>query len=170
MDLKHFVRDVPNFPREGVLFRDFTPLLYAPDAFEELIERMADGLEGEADAIAALDARGFVVGVGLAIKLKIPLVLMRKAGKLPGPVESVAYGLEYGNDVLEVYKYSFAPRARVLVADDLLATGGTVKAACTLIERLGAHVAGCVFAIELAALRGRNVLDDYYVRAVMTYE
>ena len=169
MDLKIFIRDVPDFPKEGILFRDIAPLLRAPDALKQAIDQMAAGWQNRLDGVVALDARGFIFGAGLALKLGVPLVMARKKGKLPGVTKSVSYGLEYGEGVLEIHADSFFNEDRVLVVDDLLATGGTAKAACELVEKCGAQVVGCVFVIELQGLNGRNVLSDYYVRSLVTY-
>jgi len=152
------------------MFRDITPLLENPVAFYEVIKRFAEHWHGAIDAIAALDARGFIFGGALAIELGAPLVLVRKKGKLPRTTVSVSYGLEYGSDVLEIHADSLAHGARVLVLDDLLATGGTAQAACSLIKELDAHVAGCAFVVELARLGGRAVLADYDIQTLVRYE
>lgn len=170
MDLKKFIRAAPDFPKKGILFRDITPLLENPVVLEEVVEAFSDTWTSVGiDAIVALDARGFIFGGALAINMCLPLVLMRKKGKLPGPTESISYGLEYGIDTLEVRADSIKPGMRVLVIDDLLATGGTARAACLLAERLGATVAGCAFVIELLWLGGREALGDVRVEALVRY-
>lgn len=168
--LKKFIKDVPDFPKKGIIFRDITSLLEYPSAFREVVSRLAANWKGRADAIAALDARGFIFGSALALELGVPLILMRKKGKLPRKTVSVSYGLEYGTDVLEAHVESVRPGMRVLVVDDLLATGGTALAACSLIERLGAEVAGCAFVIELEGLPGRATLKDYQVDSLVKYK
>jgi adenine phosphoribosyltransferase len=169
VDLKQYIRAVPDFPKPGILFRDITPLLLSPYAFKETIEQMAVQWEGKSDMIAALDARGFVFGSALALKLGLPLVLVRKKGKLPGKTIGVSYGLEYGKDSIEICADTLPESGRVLVVDDLLATGGTAKAACDLLLRAGLTVSGCAFVIELTDLPGRNVLLGHEVKSVLAY-
>jgi adenine phosphoribosyltransferase len=169
LDLKSFVRDVPDFPKPGILFRDITPLLSSPSAFEETVDLMAEEWEGKVDAIAALDARGFVFGAPLALKLKLPLILVRKKGKLPGKTIGISYGLEYGKDSVEVSVDTLPKSGRVLVVDDLLATGGTANAACSLLEKAGLEVAGCAFVIELLELSGKEVLAGRKTTSVISY-
>ena len=169
MDLRDFIKAVPDFPKKGILFRDVTPLLYEPEALAEATERFAKEWEGKIHAIAALEARGFIFGTALAIRLALPLVIVRKKGKLPGETEAVTYGLEYGKDTLEVQKGAAAPGMRMLVVDDLLATGGTAKAACTLLEKIGARIAGCAFVVELEGLGGREILAGYTIQKLLAY-
>jgi len=169
MDLKNFIKAVPDFPKKGILFRDVTPLLYSPKAFAETTEQFATEWRGKIDAIAALDARGFIFGTALAIRLALPLVIVRKKGKLPGETEAISYGLEYGKDTLEVQKGAVTPGMTVLVVDDLLATGGTAKAACELIEKIGGKVVGCAFVVELEGLGGREALADYPIQKLLSY-
>ncbi len=165
---KH-IRTVMDFPKTGIAFKDIAPLLANPDAFKEAVAAMEDAWDGKIDAIAALDARGFLFGGALAFQMGIPLVMIRKKGKLPGVCLETQYALEYGEAVIEVQEDAFAKNARVLVIDDLLATGGTAAAACALIEQAGARVAGCAFVIELTGLGGRNALAAYTVQALITY-
>ncbi len=169
MDLHEFIRNVPNFPKPGIVFKDITPLLHSPQAFERTIDIMADQWKGKADIIAGLDARGFIFGAALAMKLHIPFMMVRKKGKLPGAVESVSYGLEYGTDVIEVSTESLPEGKDVLVVDDLLATGGTAKAAATLVEKVGYVVAGFAFVVELSDLQGRKVLAEKETSSVLIY-
>ncbi len=180
MDLKNYIRDVPDFPKPGIVFKDITPLLTTSSAFQRAIDMMIAPWEFTktgpwkkfpvADAIAALDARGFIFGAAMALELEVPLILIRKKGKLPWQTKSVSYDLEYGTDTLEVHVDSFVKEdMNVVVVDDLLATGGTAKAACSLIKKLGARVVGCQFLIELAGLNGRAVLQDYDVRSLLVY-
>ena len=169
IDLKSFVRAVPDFPKPGILFRDITPLLACPEAFEEMVGIMAAEWDGKADMIAALDARGFVFGAAMAMKMKLPLVLVRKKGKLPGKTIGVSYGLEYGKDSIEVSIDTLPKSGKALVVDDLLATGGTAKAACELLEKAGLEIAGCAFAIELSDLPGRKALEGRNITSVLSY-
>lgn len=170
IDLKGFIRDVPDFPKPGIMFKDISPLLRSPEAFVASIEMVRAEWEGKIDAIAALDARGFLFGAPLAIAMQIPFSMLRKKGKLPGETIGVSYDLEYGSAELEVEGGAFAPGARVLVVDDLLATGGTAAAACALVGRSGAQVAGCAFVIELMELGGRGLLKQYAVQSLVAYE
>lgn len=169
MNLASFVTAVPDFPKRGILFRDVTPLIYSPKAFAEVTDRFADTWGEKVDAIAALDARGFVFGTALALKLSLPLVMLRKKGKLPGETVSVTYGLEYGNAELEIQKTALPKGTRTLVVDDLLATGGTASAACQLIEMIGARVAGCAFVVELQGLGGQDMLARYPIQYLLSY-
>jgi len=168
MDLKPFVRDVPDFPTPGILFRDITPLLASPDAFKAAIEAMADPFRrAGAVKIVGIEARGFMFGAALARELGLGFVPARKPGKLPGKTERVAYGLEYGSDALEVHSDALSPGESVLIVDDVLATGGTAAAAAELVERLGARVEALIFCIELAALQGRAKLSGRPVSSVL---
>lgn len=169
IDLTEYVRPVPDFPKPGILFRDITPLLASPEAFAAAVKAMAEAWEGKIDAVAALDARGFVFGSALALSLGLPLILVRKKGKLPGKTERLSYGLEYGTDTLEIAVETLPKVSAALVVDDLLATGGTAKAACELLEKAGVGVAGCAFAIELTGLPGRKALSGRAVRSILSY-
>lgn len=175
MDLKQFIRDIPDFPVEGVLFKDITPLILDIDAFACAVtsignEWMESVLPHNIDAIVALDARGFIFGSALAFYYSIPLAIARKKGKLPSKCVSQEYDLEYGKATLELHSDALSPEMRALVIDDLLATGGTAHAACQLIEKLGAVVAGCAFVIELKALKGRELLKNYEVQSLIQYD
>jgi adenine phosphoribosyltransferase len=168
IDLKRFVRDVPDFPTPGILFRDITPLLASPDAFGAAIQAMADPFRGSGVVkIVGIEARGFMFGAAVARELRLGFVPARKPGKLPGRTERVAYGLEYGSDSLEVHADALSPGESVLIVDDVLATGGTAAAAAELVERLGARVDALIFCIELAALQGRAKLSGHAVSAVL---
>jgi adenine phosphoribosyltransferase len=168
IDLKPFVRDVPDFPTPGILFRDITPLLASPDAFKAAVEAMADPFRGTpAVKIVGIEARGFMFGAAVARELGLGFVPARKPGKLPGRTERVSYGLEYGSDALEVHSDALSPGESVLIVDDVLATGGTAAAAAELVERLGARVEALIFCIELAALQGRSKLSGRPVSAVL---
>lgn len=169
MDIKSFIDDVPNFPKPGIMFRDISPLLANAHAFGEAVELIASEWKGRVDKVVALDARGFVFGAPVALALGVPFVMIRKKGKLPGKVVSYSYDLEYGSDTVEMKHGALAFGDRVLVVDDLLATGGTAAAACTLVESVGASVAGCAFVIELDALNGRAKLGGVPVQSLVHY-
>lgn len=171
MDLTAFIRDVPDFPQPGILFKDITPLLANPAAFKEATERLRDHYAGRAlDAVAAAEARGFLFAAPLALLMKLPLIPLRKPGKLPYRTHSYAYELEYGKAELQVHVDAIAPRAKVLLVDDVLATGGTMRAGCRLVEDAGGQVAGCAFLIELGFLHGREKLAKYEVFSVLQYD
>ncbi len=170
MNLNDYIRDIKDFPKEGILFKDISPLLENPKAFKYSIERLGDLFDMDnVDRIAGMDARGFIFGSALAYLREKPFVPLRKKGKLPYETISEAYGLEYGKDELEIHVDAVKRRERVLLLDDLLATGGTMKAGCNLVERLGGKVLGCGFLIELEDLRGRDKLMDYDVQSVLKY-
>ena len=153
--LAEYIRSIPDFPKPGILFRDITPLLSSPVAFAESVRQLADAFRGQGvDLVAAAEARGFIFAAPLALELNVGFVPVRKPGKLPFNTHAFHYELEYGTDSLEVHTDSFAPQQRVLLVDDLLATGGTMEACCRLVERAGAVVAGCAFVIELTSLEG----------------
>ena len=167
-DLEDYVREVPDFPAPGILFRDITPLLASPAAFREAIRRMIEPYRDDRPAkILGVEARGFMFGAAVAGEIGIGFVPARKPGKLPRETIRVSYGLEYGKDSLEVHADAFAPGERVLVVDDVLATGGTAAAACDLVERLNARVVGLSFFIELCALQGRARLAGRNVHSVL---
>ena len=159
-DLRGFVRDIPDFPSPGILFKDITPLLLNSAALDATISALAGPLAGErVDFVVAAEARGFILGAALARELGAGFVPARKPGKLPGENITAQYALEYGLDALEVHADALAGGARVLVHDDLLATGGTAGALCDLVEELGGEIVGCSFVIELSALGGRGRLQ-----------
>ncbi|MCE9528818.1 MAG: adenine phosphoribosyltransferase [Planctomycetales bacterium] len=169
-DLKKLIRDIPDFPKPGILFRDITPLLASPAAFKEIIRRLAAPYRGEkVDAIVAAEARGFIFAAPLALELGAGFVPVRKPGKLPAERHSHAYELEYGTDRLEMHIDGVQPGQRVLVVDDLLATGGTVGACCKLLEMCGARIIGCAFAIELTGLGGAKAVAPHPVFSVLQY-
>ena len=171
MNLKDFIREIPDFPKPGILFRDIGPILASPEAMNEVIARLA-GIAKEvgAEKIAGFDARGFVFGAPLARDLGLPFVMLRKKGKLPGRTVGASYKLEYGEAVLEMALDAVVPGERVLLVDDLLATGGTSKAGVLLIEKVGGIVAGIAYVIELAGLSGHKVLEGYPIHALVTYD
>ena len=160
LDLKKYIRDIPDFPKPGILFRDITPLLAAPEAFREVIRRLADQYRDEkVDCIVAAEARGFIFAAPLALELSAGFVPVRKPGKLPYNTHTFQYDLEYGSDTLQMHVDGVKAGQRVLVVDDLLATGGTVGACCKLLANTGAVTVGAAFIIELTALGGRKAID-----------
>jgi adenine phosphoribosyltransferase len=170
MDLANYIRDIPDFPKPGILFKDITPLLANPDAFEYAVSRLAAHyLTKPVDAIAAAEARGFLFAAPLAIELRKPFIPLRKPGKLPYKTHSFRYELEYGQAELHMHIDGVAPGTRVLLVDDLLATGGTMAAGCKLIEQAGGVVFGCAFLVELAFLNGRAKLAGYDVFSLISF-
>lgn len=171
MNLKDYIRDIPDFPKPGVLFRDIRPILADPEAMDHVVAQLGKiAKESRATIIAGFDARGFLFGALLARELRLPFVMLRKEGKLPGKTVRAAYKLEYGEAVLEMVEEDVGPGNRVLLVDDLLATGGTSKAGTLLIEKAGGVVAGLAYVIELADLSGRSVLEGYPIHALVTYD
>jgi adenine phosphoribosyltransferase len=169
--LTDHVRDIPDYPRTGVTFRDITPLLGDPDAFRFAIDAIADRFSGvEIDRVVGIEARGFILAAPVAYRRGASFVPVRKAGKLPWAVAREEYMLEYGTDKLEIHRDAVLPGERVLVVDDVLATGGTAAATVRLIEGLGAEVAGLGFAIELTPLGGRDNLKPYEVESLIAYD
>lgn len=170
-DLRQYIRDIPDFPSPGILFRDITPLLADHRALGVACEAMARPFEDQGiDVVAAAEARGFIFAVPIAMQLKAGFVPIRKPGKLPFDRHSFHYDLEYGTDTLEIHIDGVRPGQRVLVVDDLLATGGTVEACCKLLEHGGAKIAGCSFLIHLVTLGGHLRLTQYETRSVIRYE
>jgi adenine phosphoribosyltransferase len=170
VDLRAYVRDVPDFPHPGITFKDITPMLLNPAALRGAVASLAEIARPLApDIVVAAEARGFILGAALALELEAGFVPARKPGKLPHEVVSTQYELEYGTDSLEMHADAFAGGARVLLHDDLLATGGTARAVCELADRLGAEVLGAVFLVELAYLGGRERLEPYPVHSLICY-
>ena len=168
--LKNKIRNIPDFPIEGVLFRDITTLLSDVDTFIESIELMTDIVrKKKADKIIGIEARGFIFSAPIAYKLKIPLNLIRKPGKLPAETLSESYKLEYGENTVEIHKDAVKKGDRVVICDDLLATGGTAKASAKLVEKLGGKVVSILFLIELTDLGGRDKLKGYPVDTIIKY-
>ena len=169
--VEDYIRSIPDFPEPGIIFRDVTSVLQDADGLKLAIDEMAKLLEGvECDVIAGAESRGFIFGMPLAYLLHKPFVLIRKAGKLPCETIKGSYELEYGTATIEMHKDSIKPGQKVVLIDDLIATGGTMKAAAELVEELGGEVVKMLFLIELAGLDGRKVLEGYDVDAVVTYE
>jgi adenine phosphoribosyltransferase len=168
--LRSLIRDIPDFPERGIVFKDITPLMADPDALALAVEQLARLAEPlRADCVIAAEARGFLLGPALALRLKAGFVLARKPGKLPYETVRAEYRLEYGSNELELHVDAIKPGARVLVHDDLLATGGTARALCQLVELAGACVAGCSFLVELEPLNGRARLMPHEAHALLSY-
>ncbi len=168
--LEDWVRDIPDFPQKGVLFKDITPLLQDPKAFHMAMDRLAAHYAGAGiEAVVGVESRGFIFGAPLAYLLNCGFVPVRKFGKLPSETVSVEYALEYGTNVVELHTDAIKPGQRVLIVDDLLATGGTVSASIELVEKMGGHIAGIAFLVELGFLKGRNRLNDHDVFALIQY-
>ncbi|WP_339627978.1 adenine phosphoribosyltransferase [uncultured Maribacter sp.] len=170
MDLKSLIRDVPDFPKEGVIFKDITLLLQNPSALEETTNALIKLLNGQkVDKVVGMESRGFIFGPMLANRLNAGFVPIRKPGKLPSTTLSETYNLEYGTDTLEIHKDAIVKGEKVLVHDDVLATGGTANAACKLIERLGGEIVQCNFLIELTFLAGSSKINEYSVQSLLKY-
>lgn len=168
--LKELIRDVPDFPTDGILFRDITPVLQDPDAFKEVVCQMAEKAKSlNPDIIVGIESRGFVLGAPIALELGVGFVPVRKLGKLPADTIRADYALEYGTNTVEIHKDAIQPGQRVVVVDDLLATGGTAAASVQLVEELGGEVGGLVFLIELTFLEGRSKLTGYNLETLVQY-
>ena len=169
--VEDYIRTIPDFPEPGIMFRDVTTVLQDAEGFKLAIDEMKKLLDGvDFDIIAGAESRGFIFGAPLAYAMGKPFVLIRKKGKLPCETVEKSYDLEYGSATIEMHKDSVKPGQKVVVVDDLIATGGTIEAACELIEELGGEVAKVVFLMELAGLNGREKLAKYDVASVVTYE
>lgn len=170
IELQGYIRSIPDWPKKGILFRDITPLLAEPKALIAAVDALCAGFTDLAiDYVAAVEARGFIFGTSVAERLGAGFVPIRKKGKLPYKTESVTYDLEYGTDTVEIHRDAISKGAKVLMVDDLLATGGTMAAACKLIEKIGGEIAGITFLIELGDLAGRNKLEGYNISTVISY-
>ena len=168
--LRATIRDIPDFPKPGILFKDITPVLSDPELLRSTIDWFAEKFSGEEiDAVVGMESRGFIFGAPLAMALSAAFVPARKPGKLPYESIGVEYDLEYGSARLEMHTDAIAPGSRVLIVDDLLATGGTAKATIRLVEQLGGKVAACLFVVELGFLPGRAALGDVPVHSIVTY-
>jgi adenine phosphoribosyltransferase len=170
VDLKQFVAIVPDYPKPGIVFKDITPLMNDGEAYKYATDRIVDyAKDKQIDLIVGPEARGFIIGCPVAYSLGVGFAPVRKEGKLPRETIKVSYGLEYGKDVLTIHKDAIKPGQRVLITDDLLATGGTIEATIKLVEELGGVVAGIAFIIELTYLEGRSKLDGYDILTLMQY-
>ncbi len=170
MDLKDYIANVPDFPKPGILFRDITPLLQSPPAFRHALDIIMQDIGGNnIDAFAAIDARGFLIAAPLALEMGKPLLPVRKEGKLPREAARISYDLEYGSNSMELHRDAVSTGERVLVVDDLLATGGTAEATVRLVEELGGVVAGLAFLVELTDLGGRGRIKGYPITTVIEY-
>jgi adenine phosphoribosyltransferase len=168
--LRNKIRDIPDFPIPGIVFKDITPLVKDPATLRLAVHQLLHPFLGrKITAVAGMEARGFIFGSLVAWELGLPFVPLRKPGKLPYDVQSVEYDLEYGSATLEVHIDAFEPDDRVLLIDDLLATGGTAKASCELVEKTGARVESCAFVVELDFLKGRDKLNDYEVHSIIHF-
>jgi len=168
--IKRFIRDIPDFPKPGILFRDITPLLQNGPLFQDVIDQFARRYDSKpVDAIVAVESRGLIFGAALACRLGTGLILVRKAGKLPAKTLQATYTLEYGEGALEIHADSLSNNQRIILIDDLLATGGTMSAVIQLIERFGAHLIEIAFLVELSALGGRNRLGPHPVFSLVRY-
>ena len=170
MNLKDYIRDIPDFPQPGILFRDITPLLRDAGAFNYTVDQIAQQCQGkDIDAIVAIESRGFLFGAPLACRMGKPFIPVRKQGKLPGETVSVEYSLEYGSNVMEMHLEDVSRGDRVLILDDVLATGGTLAAAVQLVEKAGGKVSSIGLVIELEALEGRKLLEGYDIFSLVQY-
>lgn len=170
-ELRDFIRDVPDFPKKGIIFKDITTLLKDKEAFKRGIELLSEPyLAKGVEKVVSVEARGFILGAGVAYRLGTGFVPVRKPNKLPAETLKEEYELEYGTDAVQVHRDGIKPGERVLVVDDLLATGGTALATCRLVERLGGEVVGVAFLIELSFLKGRDKLKGYEVFSLITYK
>jgi adenine phosphoribosyltransferase len=168
--LKDHIRDIPDFPREGIIFKDITTLLQDRDAFRKSVNLMAKKFKNaDIDLVVGIEARGFIFGAALAYKLKKGFVIVRKKGKLPYKTKSITYDLEYGSDELEIHEDALPKGSRVLIVDDLLATGGTIKAVTDLVESQEAIIVGLTFLVELKFLKGKDKLKDLPIYSVLKY-
>lgn len=170
IDLKDYIRDIPDFPKKGIIFKDITPLLQNPEAFKNSVDEMCGRFKNKKiDVVVSVESRGFILGAAVAYKLGAGFVPVRKKGKLPFRTERVTYELEYGTDTLEIHCDAIKKGQNTLIIDDLLATGGTTKATIDLVEKHGGKVAGVVFLIELEFLKGRKKIEAYPVHALIKY-
>jgi adenine phosphoribosyltransferase len=170
IDLRTRIRDIPDFPKPGIVFKDITPLLADAEAFRAMVDRFVERYRGRVDAVLGIESRGFLVGAAVAYGLGTGIALVRKPGKLPWQKYAASYDLEYGSDALEIHHDAVGHGHRVLVLDDLLATGGTASAAVELVRRCGGVVVACAFVIELAFLGGRRRLEGAEVFSLVTYD
>jgi adenine phosphoribosyltransferase len=168
MDLKEYIRDIKDFPKPGIVFKDICPLLASPEALSHTTNELSKGWDN-VTKIVGIESRGFLFGILVAQKLGLPFIPARKPGKLPAKTISQSYSLEYGEDTLHIHEDALNADDQVLIIDDLLATGGTLRATCDLIKKSGAQLAGCALVIELGFLKGRARFDDVKVQSLITY-
>ena len=169
MDLRDYIRSIENFPRDGISFKDITPLLADPEAFENAVGHMAKiAATLEPDIVVSIESRGFIFGAPISLRLGVPFVPIRKQGKLPHTTNRLSYDLEYGTDVIEIHRDAITPGQKVVLVDDIIATGGTAEAALNLIESMGAEVVGVCVLMEITKLRTGQNLDDK-ILSVMKY-
>ena len=170
-EIQNAIRSIPDFPKEGIIFKDISTLLKNSDLFAEAVDYMYHHFRNtDIDLIAGIESRGFIFAAALAYKMNLGLIPIRKPGKLPAKTIEESYDLEYGTDKLEMHEDAFAKDKRILLVDDLLATGGSAEAACRLIERVGGHIVGITFLVELAFLKGRNKIQGYNVHSLIVYQ
>lgn len=170
-ELKNYIRNIPDFPKQGIVFRDITTLLKNPTAYHSVVNQIMEKFKDKnIDKVVGIESRGFILGAALAYNLGVGFVPIRKPKKLPAETFREEYQLEYGTDAIEIHKDAILPGENILLHDDLLATGGTINAACKLIEKLGGRIAGISFLIELSFLKGRKLLDDYEVHSLIKYD
>jgi adenine phosphoribosyltransferase len=171
LDLKSFIRDVPDFPKKGIVFKDITTLLYNAEAFREAVNTLCNPFwEQKPDTIIGIESRGFIFGSAMSYALSVPFVPARKLGKLPDETVQEEYTLEYGKDAIEIHRDAIQAGSKVLIVDDLLATGGTASATVRLVQKLGGNVVGVVFLIELVFLNGRKLLKDVPIHVLIQYQ
>jgi adenine phosphoribosyltransferase len=169
MDLRQYIRDIPDFPKPGIVFKDITPLLGDGKALRWTIDHLRERYHGTVDMVLGIESRGFLIGAALAYALGVGIAIVRKPGKLPSATLVASYELEYGSDTLEIHRDAFGEQTRVLLVDDLLATGGTASAAISLIQQLGAELVECAFIIELQFLHGRERITPHKVHSIIQY-
>ncbi|HLF17364.1 MAG TPA: adenine phosphoribosyltransferase [Candidatus Omnitrophota bacterium] len=169
-ELRSHIRDIPNFPKEGIIFKDITTLLKQKDAFKKSVDLLVKKFKKEnIEYVVGVEARGFIFGATVAYKLGAGFIPVRKKGKLPHKTKRISYALEYGTDELEIHEDALTPNSRVLIVDDLLATGGTIRAVCDLVKAQGAQIAGVAFLVELGFLKGKDKLKDVLVYSIIKY-
>ena len=169
-DIRRLIRDIPDFPKPGIVFKDITPLLANATAFREMVEALVAPYRGRVDSVLGIESRGFIIGAAAALALGTGIAIVRKPGKLPFHTYRASYELEYGSDTLEIHHDAVGPGEKVVLIDDLLATGGTASAAIELVRRCGGSVVGCGFVIELAFLDGRKRLTPHEVHSLVSYD
>jgi len=169
-EIKGLIRDIPDFPQAGILFRDITPLISDPRGLAAVVDQIAEAWLGKVDQVLAIESRGFIIGAPVAYRLGVGLSIARKPGKLPYQTIAENYELEYGTAALQVHQDGLGGRSRILIVDDLLATGGTALAAVRLVQKLSGQVAGCAFVVELVGLRGRQRLEPIACSSLVQYK